>query len=89
MPPPEDGAETGGHITGIGMCEYMETFYTRFLKDKATFKFETEILNVKRSEKGLWQVRVEDLPSGKIENLNFARIVLCTGVCGLFLVSFP
>ncbi|PPQ99015.1 hypothetical protein CVT26_014392 [Gymnopilus dilepis] len=81
MPPPESGEETGGHITGLGMCGYMETFYSKFLKDRATFKFETEILNVKRGGKSSWQVNVQDLRTSKVEVLNFARIVLCTGGC--------
>ena len=80
MPPPESGEETGGHITGLGMCGYMETFHSKFLKDRATFKFETEILNVKRGGKSSWQVNVQDLRTNKVEVLNFARIVLCTGV---------
>ncbi|KDR77612.1 hypothetical protein GALMADRAFT_245759 [Galerina marginata CBS 339.88] len=80
MPPPKDSAETGGHISGTMMCEYMETFYSKFLKDKAKFRFKTEILNVKR-EDGSWQVKVEDVISGHGEFLSFARIILCTGGC--------
>ncbi|PPQ99019.1 hypothetical protein CVT26_014396 [Gymnopilus dilepis] len=81
MPTPEGAEETGGHITGLGMCEYMETFYSKFLDGKATFKFETEILNVKRIEKGSWEVEVQDLPTGGVKVIHFARIILCTGGC--------
>lgn len=84
MAPPEDAAETGGHISGVGMCKYMETFYARFLEQKATFQFETEILSVKRVDvKNQWEVRVEDVRSpGQVKVLNFARIILATGVRG-------
>ena len=82
MPNPEGAEETGGHITGLGMCEYIETFYSKFLEGKATFKFETEILNVKRIEKGSWEVEVQDLPTGGVKVIHFARIILCTGVRG-------
>ncbi|KAF9476196.1 FAD/NAD(P)-binding domain-containing protein [Pholiota conissans] len=81
MAPPEDAAETGGHITGMGMCEYMETFYSNFLENKATFKFETEIRRLFRNQDGLWIVNVEDMRTGKSESLNFNRVILCTGGC--------
>ncbi|KJA15628.1 hypothetical protein HYPSUDRAFT_48150 [Hypholoma sublateritium FD-334 SS-4] len=81
MAPPVDGEKTGGHITGMGMCEYMESFYEKFLKDMAVFKFKTEIRSVARNAAGVWNVSVEDLCSGKTETLEFSRIVLCTGGC--------
>lgn len=80
MAPPVDGKKTGGHITGMGMCEYMESFYEKFLKDKAVFKFKTEIRSVARNAAGVWNVSVEDLCLGKAQTLEFSRIVLCTGV---------
>ncbi|KAF8959168.1 hypothetical protein BDZ97DRAFT_1839258 [Flammula alnicola] len=78
---PEDSTQTGGHITGMGMCEYMETFYSKFLQDKATFRFEAEILSVTRDETGLWRVKTEDIHSGEGEVLTFSRVILCTGGC--------
>ena len=80
MPPPADGEKTGGHITGMGMCDYMESFYEKFLKDKAVFKFKTEIRSVARNAAGVWNVSVEDLCSGEAQTLEFSRVVLCTGV---------
>lgn len=80
MPPPEDSEETGGHITGLGMCKYMETFYTTFLKNKVKFAFETEITSVRRIQKESWEVKIKDLQSQVIKVLSFARIVLATGV---------
>lgn len=81
MPPPEDAAETGGHISGVGMCRYMETFYARFLENKVNFKFETEILSVHRVDVGDWEVKVADIHSpSEMKVLKFARIVLATGV---------
>ncbi len=80
MAPPVDTEKTGGHITGMGMCEYMETFYEKFLKDKVVFKFKTEIRTVARHAAGVWSVSVEDLCSGEAHTLQFSRIVLCTGV---------
>ncbi|PPQ89970.1 hypothetical protein CVT25_009610 [Psilocybe cyanescens] len=81
MPRPEDSAETGGHITGMGMCNYMETFYVTFLKNKVKFKFETEITSVRRVQKESWEVKVEDIHSRGTKVLSFARIVLATGGC--------
>lgn len=80
MAPPDNAEKTGGHITGMGMCEYMETFYETFLKDRAVFKFKTEILNVSRNDSGIWNVSVEDLVYKKTEMLSFSRVILCTGV---------
>lgn len=80
MSPPEDSAETGGHITGIGMCDYFETFYSKFLKDGAKFKFETEIISIKRIQKATWEVKVEDIHLRQSKVMNFARIILATGV---------
>ncbi|KAH9486090.1 FAD-dependent monooxygenase DEP4 [Psilocybe cubensis] len=81
MPPPEDSEETGGHITGMGMCNYMETFYTTFLKNKVDFAFETEITTVRRMQKESWEVEVKDLQTHTVKVLSFARIVLATGGC--------
>ena len=80
MAPPVDAEKTGGHITGMGMCEYMETFYEKFLKGKVVFKSKTEIRTVARNAAGVWNVSVEDLCSGEAQTLKFSRIVLCTGV---------
>ena len=80
MAPPVDAEKTGGHITGMGMCEYMETFYEKFLKGKVVFKFKTEIRTVARNAAGVWNISVEDLCSREAQTLKFSRIVLCTGV---------
>ncbi|CAA7266092.1 unnamed protein product [Cyclocybe aegerita] len=81
MPPPDDSVETGGHITGMGMCDYIETFYEKFLQGKAKFIFETEVLNVRRDETKGWEVKVEGVCSKEPRVLTFSRIILATGGC--------
>ena len=61
----------------------METFTEKFLKDKAKFRMEMEVLNIRRNEKGIWLVKAENLRSGSEEILTFSRIILSTGVCVL------
>lgn len=77
MPPPE-----GGRISGKDMCNYMETFAETFLKDK--IKFEVEVLNIRRSPSGSWNVETKDKNEGTITVLEYSRIVLCTGVSTKF-----
>ena len=60
------------------MCNYMETFAETFLKDK--IKFEVEVLNIRRSPSGSWNVDIKDKHEGTITVLEYSRIVLCTGV---------
>ncbi|TFK38878.1 hypothetical protein BDQ12DRAFT_604602 [Crucibulum laeve] len=81
MPPPATSVETGGHITGVDMCNYMESFAEKFLNGRVTFHFETEFHNLRRDEAGTWHVKTEHLKSGRAETLEFKRIVLCTGGC--------
>ena len=83
MPPPEKYAQTGGRLTGTTLSKYMETFTEMFLKGKAKFRMEMEVLNIRRNEKGIWQVKAENLISGSEEILTFSRIILSTGVCVL------
>lgn len=79
MPPPEDPAKTGGRLFGEDICNYMETFSETFLKDK--IKFEVEVLNVRRSPSGSWNVDIKDKHEGTKTVLEYSRIVLCTGGC--------
>lgn len=83
MPPPAESAATGGRLSGLDMCNYMEGYYDTFLKDKATFKFNTEVLEISRDEKGTWVVRTEDLKTGSVNTLKYSRIILSTGVSGV------
>ena len=80
MPPLEDSA--GGRISGKDMCNYMEAFAETFLKDK--IKFEVEVLNIRRSPSGSWNVDIKDKHEGTITVLEYSRIVLCTGVSTQF-----
>ena len=80
MPPPEDAA--GGRLSGQDMCHYMETFAETFLKDK--IKFEVEVVNIRRSPNGSWNVDIKDKHEGTITVLEYSRIVLCTGVSTQF-----
>jgi hypothetical protein len=82
MPPPGDSAKTGGRLSGKDVCNYMETFAETFLKDK--IKFEVEVLNIRRSPSGSWNVDIKDKYEGTISVLEYSRIVLCTGVSTQF-----
>lgn len=81
MPPPERYEQTGARLTGTDVSKYMETFTEKFLKNKAKFRMEMEVLNIRRNEKGIWLVKTENLRSGSEEILTFSRIILSTGVC--------
>jgi len=83
MPPPEESSQSGGHLTGLDMCNYMENFSSTFLKDKAKFIFGTEVLNVDRATQGGWSVEVKDLESNVNRTLSFSRIILASGVSSL------
>ena len=82
MPLPKDSAKTGGRLSGEDLCNYMETFAETFLKDK--IKFEVEVLNIRRSPSGSWNVKIKDKHEGTITVLEYSRIVLCSGVSTLF-----
>jgi len=86
VPPPDKSSQSGGRLTGLDMCNYMENFSTTFLKDKAKFIFGTEVLNVERTTQGGWSVEVKDLESNVRRTLSFSRIILASGV-GSLLVS--
>ncbi|KAF8990833.1 hypothetical protein BDQ17DRAFT_1433507 [Cyathus striatus] len=45
--------ETGGLITGVDMCNYMETFAEKYINDKTKIHFEKEVLNIHRDEQGV------------------------------------
>lgn len=60
----------------------METFAETFLKDK--IRFEVEVLNIRRSPSGSWNVDIKDKHEGTISVLEYSRIVLCTGVSTQF-----
>ncbi|KAF9559739.1 FAD/NAD(P)-binding domain-containing protein [Agrocybe pediades] len=84
MPHPKDSSESGGHITGEGLCEYMEKFYETFLKGKVGFKFEEEIIRVRRDDSdpgGVWEVTTRrSVGDGDEVKRRFSRVVLATGV---------
>ena len=71
--------KTGNRLSGEDMTAYMEKFAHTFLSGK--IRFETEILDIRRGRDGAgWEVEVLDLKTGNKGVLNYARIVLCTGV---------
>ena len=81
MPPPQNRTiDNGDRLSGFDVCSYMENFTKNFLKDKAKFQMETEVLNIERDEKGKWRITIEDLRSGSHSVLIFSRIILSTGV---------
>ncbi|SRR6266550_6717312 len=62
----------------IYIYNYLETFAETFLKDK--IKFGVEVLNIRRSPSGSWNVDIKDKHEGTIVVLEYSRIVLCSGV---------
>lgn len=81
MPPPQDSnIDNGERLSGMDICNYMENFTKKFLDGKAKFLMETEVLNIKRDEKGKWKITAEDLRHGSSRVLIFSRIILATGV---------
>ncbi|KAF9559738.1 FAD/NAD(P)-binding domain-containing protein [Agrocybe pediades] len=81
MPLPPDFDKTGGHITGLQMCEYMETFYSKLLKDKVKFAFEEEIVSVERNATGRWRVEVTGVQTQHKATYEFSRVIVATGGC--------
>jgi len=79
MPPPADAAATGGRLSGMDMCNYMESFSDTYLK--GNFRFETEVVNIRQDDMtSTWLVKVKNLKTGIEEVLKYTRLVLCTGV---------
>ena len=79
MPPPMFTEKTGDRLCGEDITAYMENFAGTFLAGK--IRFETEVLDIRRGRDGAgWEVEVLDLRTGNKDVLNYARIVLCTGV---------
>ena len=86
MPPPRLKEKTGNRLCGEDMTAYMEKFADTFLAGK--IRFETEILDIRRGGAGSgWEVEVLDLRTRNKEVLNYARIILCTGVRASVLYS--
>ena len=89
MPPPKDSEETGGRLSGEDMTLYVESFAERFLSDR--IRYRTEVLNISRGPDSRWNVKINDSQSGHLEDLQFDRIVLCTGAssnCTCHLLSY-
>ncbi|CAL1698410.1 unnamed protein product [Somion occarium] len=79
MPLPANANVTGGRLSGEDMRAYMESFADRFLKDR--IKYDTEALNICRRNGGGWVVTAKGLNSGTMFELEYDKIVLCTGGC--------
>lgn len=79
MDHPPDSAKTGGRLTGYDMRRYMQEFSDKFLQDR--IRFSTEVVKIERDETQelpwILHIRNQD---GSEELLNYARVVLCTGV---------
>lgn len=68
------------------MRDYMETFSKMFLKGKANFQLQAEVLKVRREKTpsggspATWIVTVKDLKTGNEQDLTFNRVIVATGV---------
>ncbi|KAF8149495.1 hypothetical protein B0H34DRAFT_667702 [Crassisporium funariophilum] len=79
MPQPEMSPESGDRLSGLNICDYMETFAERFLIGKAKLKYDTEVLNIDRDAKGVWKIAVKDPRTNSSSVMTFSRIILATG----------
>ena len=66
------------------MRDYMQKFADIYLKD--AIRYGLRILGVTRPSGASsgWNVKVEDVKTGEQQTLKFDKVVLCTGVCHLF-----
>ena len=80
MPPPKTESKYGSRLSGMDMCEYMETFSQHFLEGKAKFEMNTEVLGIERDKGGQWKVRVQRHSDSCSDTLTFSRIILASGV---------
>ena len=83
MPPPPDAKKTGGRLTGEDLRTYFQQFADRFLD--GVVQYNTQVLKVQRKADSVrgWRVTVQHWSNeniGKIEDLFFDKLVLCTGV---------
>lgn len=87
MPQPQNAEETGGRLSGDDMRKYMENFAQRFLKGR--IRYNMEVLRVNRHASGKksdgWTLEVLDKETESTFQLDYDRVVLCTGVGRIFL----
>ncbi|TBU39196.1 FAD/NAD(P)-binding domain-containing protein [Dichomitus squalens] len=75
MPPP---ASDCGRTSGDEVGAYLETFGSKFLKDK--IQYGVEVVRIERPPSGTgWRVRVHHRKTGLTEVRHYRRVVLCTG----------
>lgn len=90
MPAPAQSDETGGRLSGDDMRKYMESFAERFLKGRV--RYNMDVLRISRhvpgkndpagSVKG-WTVEVQDRKNESHFQLDYDKVVLCSGVGGI------
>lgn len=72
-----------GRISGVDINKYLETFASTFLAGK--IQFGVEVRNVRRLASGTgWRLEAYDSDTGRTEQRDYRRVVLCTGVRGHF-----
>ena len=91
MPERPDFKATGGRLSGEDMRLYMESYTDRFLPKN--IRYNTEVNNIRRinqdaSNTPSWVVTITDKISGTLCELKFDKIVLCTGVGRVALMSY-
>lgn len=95
MPQPMNSEETGGRLSGEDMRKYMESFAERFLRGR--IRYNMDVLRISRhaptknatgkvkAAKG-WTIEVMDRKTQSQFQLDYDKVVLCSGVCCLSLV---
>ena len=85
MPPPTQGKQSGGRLSGEDVRLYMESFAERFLKGR--IHYDTDVTNIRRKtlvsgdvSTKHWTVSIRDRKTGEESRRTYDKIVLCTGV---------
>ncbi|EKM52447.1 uncharacterized protein PHACADRAFT_211704 [Phanerochaete carnosa HHB-10118-sp] len=87
MPAPTNSEETGGRLSGDDMRKYMESFAERFLKGR--IRYNMDVLRISRhapskdgasTTKG-WTIDVMDRKTESQFQLDYDKVVLCSGGC--------
>ncbi|KIP06555.1 hypothetical protein PHLGIDRAFT_452381 [Phlebiopsis gigantea 11061_1 CR5-6] len=86
MPPPAQGKQSGGRLSGEDVRLYMESFAERFLKGR--IHYGTDVTSIRREKVDSsdvstkeWAVSMRARGTGEESRRTYDKIVLCTGGC--------
>lgn len=79
LPMPPAKHPESGRLSGEDLWAYMQSYADRFLKGR--IRFNTEVERIRRERNGGWHITARDTRTMElIEDLQFDKLVLCTGV---------